>query len=153
MATLSSQHLFRIEIYLHPVQMLGATPAGTRRITPISGGRFEGSRLRGTVLPHAGADWVLLRADGSLQLDVRITLQTHDDALIFMSYRGVRHAAPDVAQRLAAGEWVDPSRYYFRSAPFFETGAAQYAWLNNIVSVGVGERLPEGPVYDVFEIL
>jgi hypothetical protein len=153
MNALRSQLLFNIEISLYPIQQLGVTPAGGRRIAPVSGGSFEGPRLRGKILPHAGGDWVLTRADGSLQLDVRLTLETDDRALIYMSYRGVRHAAPEIEQRLARGEQVDPASYYFRTAPFFESGATKYAWLNNIVAVGVGERLPNGVRYEVFEIL
>jgi hypothetical protein len=153
MNALRSQLLFNIDIALHPIQQLGVTPVGGRRIAPVSGGSFEGPRLRGKVLPHAGGDWVLIRNDGSLQLDVRLTLETDDRALIYMSYRGVRHGSPEIDQRLARGEPVDPASYYFRTAPFFESGAAKYAWLNNIVAVGVGERLPNGVRYEVFEIL
>jgi hypothetical protein len=150
---LRSQLLFTINITLHPIQELGRTPLGERRVVPVSGGTFEGTRLRGAVLPHAGGDWLLMRADGVFQQDVRLTLQTDDGALIYMSYRGVRHASADVSASLARGEQVNPSRYYLRTAPFFETAAPRYAWLNTIVAIGVGERLPNGVVYTVFEIL
>jgi hypothetical protein len=149
MRTMQSRHLFRIEVEVHPPQDLGAQ----RRIVPVAGGKFEGARLRGEVLPQAGADWILVRPDGTLQLDVRLTLRTDDGALIFMLYRGVRSAPREVAARLAQGERVDPSEYYFRTAPFFETGNPRYAWINNIVSVGVGERMPNTVLYEVFEVL
>jgi hypothetical protein len=58
-----------------------------------------------------------------------------------------------VNRRIARGDPVDPSEYYLRIAPFFETGAPAYAWLNTIVAVGVGERRPDGARYEVFEIL
>ena len=70
-----------------------------------------------------------------------------------MTYRGVRHGPPEVLARMARGESVEPSEYYFRTAPFFETAAPKYAWLNVIVSVGIGERRPDGVLYRVFEIL
>jgi hypothetical protein len=108
--------------------------------------------MKGAIMP-GGGDWLLLRADGSLQLDVRLTLQTDDDALIYMTYRGFRHGPAEVMKRLNKGEEVDPSEYYFRVAPFFETGAEKYDWLNRIVTVGTGHRLASGPVYKVFEIL
>jgi hypothetical protein len=145
--------LFRIEMTLHPIQDIGVTPLGHRRVVPVSGGTFLGERLRGIVLGHAGNDWLLTRADGSFQQDVRLTLQTDDGALIMMSYRGVRHSSPEVASRMASGEQLPRDQYYLRTAPFFETGSPRYAWLNTIVSVGVGERLPNGAAYDVFEIL
>jgi hypothetical protein len=150
---LASRPLFTIRIHLHPMQQLGATPLGRRRVVPVSGGSFEGERLRGTVLPHAGSDWLLERSDGSFQQDARFTLETDDGALIGMSYRGVRNSTPEVAARLARGEDVPAADYYLRTAPFFETAAERYAWLNGIVSVGVGQRIAGGVIYDVFEIL
>jgi hypothetical protein len=150
---LRSRPLFTISITLHPIQDVGATPLGHRRIVPVSGGAFEGARIRGTILPHAGGDWLLMRTDGVFQQDVRLTLQTDDGALIYMSYRGVRHASAEVAASLARGEHVNPREYYLRIAPFFETAAPRYSWMNNLVSIGVGERLRDGVVYRVFEIL
>jgi hypothetical protein len=152
-AALQSRPLFRLHLSLHPMHDLGTTPLGVRRVIPVSSGDFTGERLRGTVLAHGGSDWLLQRGDGSFQQDVRLTLQTDDGALIGVSYRGVRHALPDVSARLARGERVDPADYYLRIAPFFETSSSQYAWLNHIVAVGAGERLANGVVYDVFEVL
>ena len=153
MRELRSRHLFDISIELHPIQILGKTPAGERRIIPVSGGSFTGERLQGEILPHAGSDLLLTRTDGSYQQDVRLGLRTNDDALILMTYRGIRHSSPEVAARIASGELVDSSEYYLRTAPFFETGAPNYAWINSIVAVGIGERTPTGATYHVFEIL
>jgi hypothetical protein len=153
MTELTSRPLFTLSMTLHPIQELGPTPAGERRVVPVSGGRFEGERLSGEVLPHGGSDLLLTRADGSFQQDVRLTLRTDDGALMLMTYRGVRHAAPEVGDRIARGEAVGRSEYYLRIAPFFETAAPAHAWLNRIVAVGIGERRPGGVSYDVFEIL
>jgi hypothetical protein len=151
--TVSSRPLFRIHITLHPIQELGSTPLGRRRIFPVSGGSFEGERLRGRILPHGGGDWLLLRPDGSSQQDVRMILETDDGALVGMTYRGVRHSSEAVSAQLTRGEFPDPSSYYLRTAPFFETSDPRYGWLNHLVAVGVGERVPDGVVYEVFEIL
>lgn len=153
MAEIKSKHLFDLTLTLHPTLDLGATPFGQRRMVPVSGGQFTGERLRGEVLPHAGSDILLIRPDGAIQQDVRLALKTDDGALILMTYRGVRQGPPAVMARLARGEAVDPTEYYFRTAPFFETGAPKYAWLNGIVSVAMGERPPSGVLYRVFEIL
>jgi hypothetical protein len=150
---LKSRHLFTMLIELHPTEELGNTPAGTRRVFPVSGGEFAGDRLRGKILPVVGSDLLLTRADGSSQQDVRMLLRTDDGALILMTYRGVRHATPEVNERIARGEPVPGSEYYLRTAPFFETSATQYGWINRILSVGVGERRPGGVSYEVFEIL
>jgi len=88
-----------------------------------------------------------------LVLDVRLTLRTDDEAMIYMTYRGLRHGPAEVMQRLNAGEPVDPSSYYFRMTPIFETASQRYAWLNGIVAVGVGRREPTGPVYQIHEVL
>jgi hypothetical protein len=153
MEPLRSRPLFRLTLTLHPTIDLGQTPLGGRRIFPVSGGRFEGDRLRGVALPHGGSDYLLARADGSFQQDVRLLLQTDDDAVIAMTYRGVRTCTQEVQARITRGEAVDRSEYYLRTAPFFETAAERYAWINGIVTVAVGGRTPEGVAYDVHEIL
>jgi hypothetical protein len=151
--TLRSEFLFHLAGSVGEPRDIGATPRGTRRFYPVVSGSFEGPRLRGEVLPDGG-DWLLLRPDGVLEQDVRLTLKTDDGAFIYVRYAGMRHGPPEVMARLAQGEVVDPSEYYFRVAPVFETGAERYAWLNNILAVGVGERLPPNVVrYSVFQIL
>jgi hypothetical protein len=149
---LNLRPLFRAEITLAPVQELGATPAGRRRIIPITGGRFSGERLSGRVLP-GGADWQVIRADGVADLDARYTIETGDGALIYVRNKGYRHGPDAVMKRLAAGEAVDPALYYMRTTPWFETGDARYAWLNRIVCVGTGARLAASVELDFFEIL
>ena len=150
---IKTKHLFTMPVEVEtPLQMIGPTPIGERRIAKVTGGSFKGPELQGMILP-GGGDWLLLRADGALQLDVRVTLKTDDDALIYMTYRGFRHGPAEVMERLNKGEAVDASEYYFRVAPFFETGAEKYDWLNRIVAVGTGHRLATGPVYEVYQIL
>jgi len=153
MKELKSRHLFTITMKLAPTMELGDTPAGKRRVFTVSSGKFTGDRLHGEVLPQAGSDLLLVRQDGSAQQDVRLILRTDDGAVILMTYRGVRHASDEVNARIARGEQVPRSEYYLRTAPFFETSSAKYAWLNKIVTVAVGERQPDGVSYEVFEIL
>ena len=62
-----------------------------------------------------------------------ITLKTADDHLIYMSYRGMRHGPAWVIEQLNKGEKVDPSQYYFRTTPWFETASEKYRFLNRIV--------------------
>lgn len=152
MAEIRTAHLFTITLSVGKVQNLGRTPFGERRIAPVLGGRFEGPKLKGTV-EEGGSDWLLVRPDGATQLDVRLTLKTDDGQLIGMTYRGYRHGPAAVIERLNRGEAVDASQYYFRTAPFFETASEKYGWLNRIVAVATGHRPPEGPVYEVFEVL
>jgi uncharacterized protein DUF3237 len=149
---MTSRLLMTLQVVVPPPQKLGAVPQGTRAIAPITGGTFEGPRLRGKVLP-GGADWTLLRSDGVLELDLRLSLETDDGALIGLTSFGLRHGPPDVLAALARGETVDPSRYYFRTAPRFETSAPQYAFLNRVVAISTGDRRADGPIYTIDEIL
>jgi hypothetical protein len=149
---MNSRPLMTVRITAAPPQKLGTVPHGTRIIVPVTGGDFEGPRLRGKILP-GGGDWLLLRSDGVLELDLRITLETDDHALIYMTFQGLRHGPPDAIAALGRGEVVDPARYYFRTVPRFETSADTYAFLNRIVTVGVGEARPDGAVHRIDEVL
>jgi hypothetical protein len=131
---------------------LGVTPSGHRWIISPTGGIFEGPKIKGRVLP-GGGDWLVERSDGSRVLDVRITLCTDDGHQIYVQYRGLFHCTPDVMQRLAQGERVDPGEYYFRTAPFFETASEKYGWLNRVMAVGVGRRTPTQVAYTVYAVL
>src|SRR4249919_852826 len=149
---MASRLLMTLQVVVPPPQRLGAVPHGTRVVAPITSGTFEGPRLRGKVLP-GGGDWTLLRSDGVLELDLRITLETDDGALIHMASFGLRHGPADVLAALARGERADPSTYYFRTTPRFETGHPKYAFLNRLLAVSSGDRRPEGPIYTIDEIV
>ena len=149
---MNSRPLMTVRIIAAPPQKIGAIPHGARSIVPVTGGDFEGPRLRGKVLP-GGGDWLLLRSDGVLELDLRITLETDDHTLIHMSFQGLRHGPADAIAALGRGEVVDPASYYFRTLPRFETSAEKYAFLNRIITVRVGEARPDGAVHSIEEIL
>ncbi len=143
---------------MHSYRLCGAfvrlctTPGGARRYYPAIGGSFEGPRLRGEVLPDGG-DRLLVRPDGVLEQDVRITLKTDDGAFIYFRHVGMRRGPPEGIARQSQGKTVDPSEYNFGVAPMFEAGAERYARLNNILAAGVGERLPPNMVcYSILEI-
>jgi Protein of unknown function (DUF3237) len=142
---------FEIAVEVQPPLDLGQTQAGHRRIVSIANGVVSGPKLQGRVLP-GGADWQILRADGTADLDARYTIQADDGALIYVINRGVRHGPADVLARMNRGEHVDPASYYFRSAAAFETGAPPYLWLTRAVIVGVGERYPDKVVVRFWEL-
>jgi hypothetical protein len=144
--------LFVVRLNVRPLQIVGSAPGVFRRVGVVPGGSFTGDRLNGEVL-DGGNDWQNVRNDGSTTLDVRLVLKTSDDALIAMTYRGVRHGPADVIARVEKGEAVDAASYYFRILPMFETASAKYAWLNRIVAVGIGHRQADGPTYSIFEVL
>lgn len=142
------RQLFVLELDITAVQKVGnETVVGV-----VGGGRFEGARTHGRVLP-GGSDWQRVMPDGSVLLDCRLVLETTNNELIAMTYQGVRSGPADVLARLAQSAAVRADEYYLRIAPFFRTQSSNLAWLNALVSVGAGMRLPNGPIYNVFEIL
>ena len=84
-----------------------------------------------------GGDWIMADANGTFSLDLRITLETHDGALSHMTSGGVR----------------DDANHYLRTTPRFETAAPQYAFLNRLLAVGMGEIRADGPVHLIEEVL
>ena len=152
MPTLNSDYLFTIRVTVDKLHDVGPVPLGTRHLDMLGSGTFDGPKLKGMVLP-GGIDQKTFRTDGAMNPNVRMVLQTDDGALIYMHYTGVRYGTPEVMDRIAKGDTVDPSEYYLRNTPYFETSATKYDWLNRIVSVGVGRRMPDHAAYDVFQIL
>lgn len=147
----SLNRLLRVRLMVEAPQVVGTGPAGIRRIIGISGGDFEGPRLRGRVLP-GGGDWMVQRADHTTVLDARYTLETADGALIYVQDRGLRHGPEHTMARLAKGEPVNPRDYYFRCTAQLETASPDYAWLNRIVVVGSGMRLGAQVILDFYRV-
>jgi hypothetical protein len=132
---------FEARVQVGPPMELGSGPRGARRIIPILSGTFEGSGMKGRVLP-GGADWQIVRANGVADLDTRYTLETDSGQLIYVQNSGIRHAPPEITKRLLAGLPVDPAQVYFRTTPIFETSAPELEWLTRSIFVGTGERAP-----------
>ena len=130
---------------------IGQVPHGRRRIVPILGGTVQGPMLRAKVVP-GGADWQLIQPDGFSELDTRYTLETEQGQLVYVQNAGIRHAAPDVMQKLLAGQIVDPKFVYFRTVPKFETSVPELQWLARSVFVGIGERFPSEVVVRFYRL-
>jgi len=145
------EFMARFEVALDaPVLELGQIESvGRRRIIPITGGKFAGPRLNGTILNN-GADWQMVSADGLAYLDTRYALKTNDGALIYIQTRGFRYGPADVMAEVAKGNPVDPNKYYFRVYIQFETGSAEYQWLNRAIGIGAGMRLRTAVSYAAY---
>jgi hypothetical protein len=134
------QHLFTVTAQTTPPMMVQNGPQGTRMVVGVTGGTFEGPRLKGTVAPNAGGDYVTVRADGTIKLDVRLVLTTEDGATILMTYNGI-------------GKPREGGGYDLRTAPLFETGDARYTWLNSVQAVATGAPGRGNVTYTVYELL
>ena len=129
----------------------GHTPYGERRVIDILGGRIDGPTAPGRILP--GADWQIVRPDGTVDLEARYGIETDSGARVLVTSDGLRHGPPEVMAALARGEPVDPSRYYFRTVMRFETADPTLAWLNRIIAIARGAREKNAVRLDVYELL
>jgi Protein of unknown function (DUF3237) len=145
------EFLYELSAYLEPPLAIGENPHGNRQPFYVTGGSFEGPRLKGKVLA-GGGDWLLVRPDGVGELDVRATLQTDDGALLYVTYRGYVTKAPELLPRWLAREQIPHEEYYFVVTPYYETSAAQYAWLQQVVVIGMGSLIEGGVSYQVFAV-
>jgi hypothetical protein len=141
----------RLSVTLDPIREMGAGRAGQRRIIPIIGGSVRGPRLNGRLL-NLGADWQTIFADGLAELDTRYAMQTEDGAVIEIVNYGYRHGPAEVLAAVAAGEDVDPARYYMRTHARLETGDPRYDWVNRTLFLGVGARLKQAVAVDLYAI-
>jgi len=144
--------IFRIHADLADVLPVGRTPLGERRMIAILGGRVEGEKLNGRILP-GGADWQIVRSDGATDIKACYVIETDGGARIMVTSGGLRHGPPEVLARLAAGEPVAPELYYFRTVMRFETADPGLDWLNRILALARGVRQPSHVQLDVHEVL
>jgi hypothetical protein len=143
--------IFNARVAVAAPRSLGRVGGGERRIIDITGGEVSGPKLTGRILP-GGADWQIVRDDGTAVLEARYTIEAADGALVYVRNYGYRHGPAEVLARIAKGEEVDPSLYYFRTTPVFETGAAQHDWLNRTVAVCSAMRTADRVIIDFYAV-
>ena len=150
-----SPHLeFALELRVNigPALELGGGSFGLRRMVPVTGGSFRGPGISGRVLP-GGADWQFIDRDGLTLVDSHCVIETSDAVRIEMSNPGIRHGAQDVLDRIAAGEPVSPSQYYFRTTPRFHPPEGKYEWLRRSIFVGNAERYADLVIVNVWKVI
>lgn len=138
---------------LMQLEVLVAPPVGIdpgRRFIPIVGGTVSGP-WPGRVVP-GGGDWQTIAPDGRMDISAHYVLELSGHGTVEVLSEGLRHGPPEVLARLAAGEAVDPSLYYFRTAVRLRTAAPALARLNALLAVAVGERCADRVRLQVFEV-
>jgi Protein of unknown function (DUF3237) len=142
-----------LKVQLKSAIVVGETPHGMRRIIPITGGSFEGPKMKGEIL-DGGADWQIVRKDGVSELEAHYQIKTDDGVIIYIKNMGLRVATPEIAAKIAKGEIVSPNDYYFRAVPKFDSPiGSKYEWLNNAIFICKGIRNPNGVVILVWKVL
>jgi len=130
-------HFATMTVKLGEQFVIKGGPVGTRIVAEVNSVDVAGDRLNASMVGKSAADWLTVGPDGSYgTLDVRMTLQTHDDALIYVEYSG--------RIDLTTGKAV--------SAPLFQTGAENYDWLNRMQAVADGQNTPENLIYELYEV-
>lgn len=148
---LSKEPIFRIRAELGEIVEAGKTPYGGRRVIEILGGTIEG-RVNGRIMT-GGADWQIIRGDGVADVQARYVLETDQGARILVTSNGLRHGPAEVLAKIAAGEDVDASLYYFRTVMRFEASDPSLEWLNRIIGIARGRRDRVAVSLDVYEVL
>jgi len=148
---LESEVLCTMDVEIGANHMVGDGPYGVRIIAVVTGGQVKGEQISGRVLP-VGADFLLTTKDGCGQIDVRAAIELDDGSIAYATYYGKLNLPAELGSALADPEkraQIDPSKYYFRTAPRFETGSRRYAWLNEYLFVGVGRLTEKGVSYTI----
>jgi len=152
MTELKSEFLYEAYVDLDKPIELGITPQGNRQIYYFKGGSLKGPNIKGVVIP-GGGNWLLIRSDGAAQMDIKATIRTDDGHFIYSYDSGYLYASPEIWQKMMKEEPIDPSEYYLRSVPYYETSSEKYSWMNRIVAVGIGRLTETGVAFKVYKIL
>ncbi len=142
--------LFRVEGIVGSVEDYGITSAGHRRVVSILGGTIS-QGIDAEILP-GGADWQILREDGTVEIDTRYSARTTDGELLHLRTRGVRTGSPEVLQAVLAGDLVDPSEYYFRVVLTLESSAPRFEPLQRSILVAAAARTATTVIYDAYRL-
>ena len=147
----SLEYAFTARVELAPPVEQGNADGGRKRFIAITGGTVTGPKLTGTVLA-GGGDWQVIEPNGLTRVEARYFLKASDGTVIEVTNPGVRVATPEVADRLARGDVVDPSAYYFRTTPRFTVAPGAQEWLRRSAFVARGIRKPDHVLIDFYVV-
>lgn len=147
------EHVCDVAVTIAPPVEVGQTPAGLRRMIPITGGTVTGPHINGQVLA-GGADFQLILNGGTqAHLDARYVIELDDGSRVFVHNTALRVASLENSQRIMNGQPVDPAAVYFRCQPKLEATAPQWAWLSDSQFIGTGRRAPDGVFLSFYRVL
>ncbi|NBS09190.1 MAG: DUF3237 domain-containing protein [Betaproteobacteria bacterium] len=147
------EHVCDLAVTIGAAVEVGMTPAGLRRMIPITGGTVTGPQLNGRLLP-GGADFQLILSNGTqANLDARYVIELDDGARVFVQNTALRVASVENSLRIMRGQAVDPQAVYFRCQPRLEATSAHWAWLNECQFIGTGQRTPDGVFLSFYKVI
>ena len=141
---------FWVDARLGPPEDHGVTRAGHRRVIAVAGGRVSGL-FDAEILP-GGADWQVVRPDGTIEIDTRYSARTALGEFVHFRTSGVRSGPPSVLEALLRGEDVDPASYYFRVAVHLETSAPRLAVLERSLFIAAAVRGADSVSYTAYRV-
>lgn len=144
-------YAFTARITLAPPVEQGEVAGGRKRFIAITGGTVDGPMLKGTIMP-GGGDWQIIMPGGLTKVEARYFMKSADGTVIEITNPGVRVASPEVTEKLAKGEKVDPSAYYFRTTPRFDVKPGPQEWMARSAFVARGIRTPDSVVIDFYVV-
>ena len=148
----SLEHLCDLAVTIAAPVEVGQTPAGLRRMIPITGGTVTGARVNGKVLA-GGADFQLILGGGTqAHLDARYVIELSDGSRVFVQNTALRVASLENSQRIMNGQPVNPDEVYFRCQPKLEATTPEWAWLSESQFIGVGRRAPDGVFMSFYRV-
>lgn len=149
----SLEHLCDLAVTIASPVEVGHTPAGLRRMIPITGGTVTGPRMNGKVLA-GGADFQLILGGGTqAHLDARYVIELDDGSRVFVQNTALRVASLENSQRIMQGQPVNTAEVYFRCQPKLEATTPAWAWLNESQFIGTGRRAPDGVFLSFYRVL
>jgi hypothetical protein len=146
------EHLCDLAVTIAAPVEVGQTPAGLRRMIPITGGTVKGARVNGKVLA-GGADFQLILNGGTqAHLDARYVIELDDGSRVFVQNTALRVASLENSLRIMNGQPVNPDEVYFRCQPKLEATTPEWAWLSESQFIGVGRRAPDGVFMSFYRV-
>jgi hypothetical protein len=145
------EYVFSVKATLAPPVEQGEIDGKRKRFIQVTGGAVYGPKLQGTVLP-GGGDWQAISPGGLTEVYARYSIRADDGTVIGVTNAGVRTATPDVIDRLAKGEDVDPALYYFRTTTSFDVKAGPHEWMRRHAFVARGIRKPDHVIIDFYMV-
>ena len=143
--------LVTISVTLGEPYTIGEVNGEIMEVTPVTGGRFEGEKLKGRVC-NFGGDWGFLSGEKLNRLNNRFILETDDREFIAVETKGYLCMSEKEMEDFYTRGDYSVKDYYFSETVKFASGSPKYSWLNDKITVSKGFLTEDGVRIEVYEI-